>query len=234
MSETLTIDARTFRFLLEPILPLASKDSMTPLLTAVLIRSDGITVTAEATDRFRLGICRANLTDMGAERDQTEFKALIRVTDLKRIMGLFKVTRFDNPVTQITHADGMITAESTEGFGDIAGASLTVTALDASGYPDLHALIRKALASNGERVDSFSINVAQFADFKHAVSRGSALSVRAGAAQKDPIVVQTDNFIGLLVPKRSPDFAWSTAAASWEPLLVAPAKVGTEGAGGAS
>lgn len=194
----LTIDARTLRDLLTPVIPLAGRDDMLPVLTCVLIETEGNTVMASATDRFRLGVCRAELP---TDAEQGPFKALVRVADLKRILGLFKVGRYDAPVLTFTLTENILTVASEGAFDGMVGGSLIFTT-ESGQFPALHKIILEALTVEGERVPEFGVNGAFLADFKHAVRNGDPLLVRPGVDPKKPIVVLCgDHFAGVIMPR---------------------------------
>lgn len=195
---TLTIDARTLRDLLTPVMPLAGKDDMLPVLCCVLLETEGNTVTAAATDRFRLGVCRAELA---ADAEQGPFKALVKVGDLKRVLALFKVGRFDAPVLTFTLDADRLTVTSEGAFDGMLGGSLTFFA-ETGEFPKLTKIILEALTAEGERPAEFAVNGAFLADFKHAVRDGHPLQVRAGVDLKKPIAILCgDHFAGVIMPR---------------------------------
>ena len=195
----LTIDARTLRDLLNPVMPLACKDMELPALNCVQIRTEGNGVIASATDRFRLGICRAELP---ADAEQEPFTALVRVVDLKRILALFKVTRFDNPTLTFELIANVLHVVSDGGFGGLVGASITITTHEGE-FPNLDHIIREALTAEGECAREFGVNAAFLADFKHAIRNGEPLVVRPGANAAKPVAIGCgDHFVGAIMPRR--------------------------------
>lgn len=222
---TLNLTAGQLRDVLTPVLPLAGKDDMLPVLTCVHLRTEGQTLIASATDRFRLGICREELVHAPEE----PFEALVRVKDLKRILTLFKVTRFDNPALRLTVKGETLRVASTEGFGGMAAAELTFTLMGGE-YPKVNQLITAAIEDTEPRVEAFGVNAAMLADFKHAVRYGDALMVRPGSGPRKGILVLCgDHFVGLIMPRallshradEAPPAAWPLpAGTSWTALFA--------------
>lgn len=209
---SLTIDARVLRDLLTPVMPLAGKDDMLPVLTCVLIQTEGNSVMASATDRFRLGMCRADLPD---DAEQGPFTALVRVTDLKRILSLFKVGRYDSPMLEFTLSANVLHVASAGSFDGMVGGSLTFHTMDGE-FPKLSQIILDALTVEGESVRDFGVNAGFFADFKSAVRDGHPLEVRPGVEAGKPIAVLCgDHFAGVIMPRRLISSEGTPAREQW-------------------
>lgn len=58
---TFDISTKALAQLVKPVIPLAGKDEMLPLLRAIHFQASGKYLTAAATDRFRVGVCRVEL-----------------------------------------------------------------------------------------------------------------------------------------------------------------------------
>ena len=108
----LIITARTLKSLVDPVLPLAGRDDMMPVLTAVQVCVDGEWLTATATDRFVMGHKRI-------KGDWPKgWEALIPVTVLRTILRTYKPQRGDDPELTLGIADGSLTVSSSGGFAD--------------------------------------------------------------------------------------------------------------------
>lgn len=99
MTAKITITACELRDLVSPVLPLASKDSMLPILNAVLIETDGKWLSASATDRFRLGIKRIEKrpTEDDPTTEWAPFRAVVPLPALRSLLSVFKPSRHLDP-----------------------------------------------------------------------------------------------------------------------------------------
>lgn len=218
----LKITARQLRELLEPVIPLALNDDMLPVLTCIQFRSHGRTVTASATDRFRLGISRIEL------EQSADFTALLRVRDLRKVMTLFKANRLDNPALTFVRSGDVVTVSSDEAFAGMHGASLSLT-IQAGQFPELGELITKALKDSAGDGGLIGVNPEFLGSFKAAVHRGESLVVKPGSEPMNPILVASgEHFVGLLMPRKlmvgtNAEYL-ADLQARWAPVLKKPAR----------
>lgn len=212
---TLTIGAAEFRSLLNPVLPMASKDEMIPSICAVLIESDGKWLYATATDRFRVGIKRIakRATDDDPTTEWPEFRALLPNRAIKSLLTMFKPTRGSSPATiTLTVEDDKLTAEAV-GLFDMFDSGRFVHHLATGEFPKLRNLVREALATPADdRASTVGINPDLMADFKACGAK--TLRVVLGAPAKPLVVTDDEGFLGLLMPRRlladAPEFEdWS-------------------------
>ncbi len=116
-SSTLSLTARTFRDLVRPVLPHVATRGEPLALNAVHLYTHGGYVIAEATDRYTLGLCRAETTAPDG------FDALMDLSAVRRILTLFKPTRKVDPTLTIS-VDGDTIAVTGDGMPQMAGATL--------------------------------------------------------------------------------------------------------------
>jgi len=234
---SITLTATQLRDLVTPVIPHASKDQTLPSLCAVRIRSAGQYVTAIATDRYRIGFQRVTLTEPPAEGGG--FDAAVPVAVLKRIMGVFRPTRWHNPVLElavdgerlrVSLADTM-TEQTVGTSGDVdglAGASLTF-ALHSGDfpYPALDRLVREALEGVPDEAAMTAVFNPEFlADFRIGQPRHEPMRITATGGPARPWLIRVgDDFIGLLVPVRYGDHTTVPEdTPSWLGLLDVPAE----------
>lgn len=125
---TLAITARAFRDLVRPVLPHAASSAELPILNAVHLYTHAGHVIAEATDRYTLGISRAETTSPAG------FDAVLSLSAVHRILAMFKPSRTANATLTFTTSptpsasDGYHGCETVTVTGDavlgMAGATL--------------------------------------------------------------------------------------------------------------
>ena len=136
---TLSLTARTFRDLVRPVLPHVATRGEPLALNAVHLYTHGGYVIAEATDRYTLGLCRAETTAPDG------FDALMDLSAVRRILNLFKPTRKVNPALTIT-VDGDTIAVTGDAMPEMAGATLRFHRALGE-FPTLRPLVAPAIDS---------------------------------------------------------------------------------------
>lgn len=178
------ISASAFRDLVAPVLPLANKNDSLPILRTVLLRGHGAHLTATATDRYRAGICRADVPAADGLR------ALIPTGALRRMLALFKPSRYDDPTLTLTvEATTLHVASGAMGLDlEVAGASMTFRLQDGEYPRGIEGIVRKAL--EGPISEGMpALNLEFLADFTAALRD-----------RKTPVFVRvTKNTIGVAV-----------------------------------
>lgn len=210
----LTLTARQFRALVEPVLPMAAKDPMIPVLCAIQVVTEGRWLVATATDRYRVGIKRIekSATDDDPSTEWPQFSALIPTRAVRSILATFKPTRGFDPAMTLTVEGGRLVVEAAGAF-DLFDSSRFVHHLESAEYPKVRSLIRDALATHDdERVSRVAVSPAMFADFKACGSQ--SLRILTGRENKPLVVTDDEGFIGLLMPRRA-----DKPAESWDDLL---------------
>lgn len=216
---SIELTSSTLRELILPVMPLASDDLTFPVLAAVLIRSDGTTVTALATDRYRAGIQR--ITPAQAAEG---FSALVSTTDLRHILTVFKPARkMDTELRLTTGEDAgkpTITIEAIGGLTTFSAASFTYRQVD-DAYPLIDSLFAQALERVPTRpVPDFAVDPRFLADFK-PLRRGEPMRVSVSDALKPILITIGNDFLGLLMPvKRSAEDS-ETFGATWRATFPA-------------
>ena len=231
-TSTVTLTARELTALVAPVLPHASKDDTLPLLCSVRIRSQGGYVTAQTTDRYRIGMKRIR----PAEAPADGFEAVVEVPVIARIRSIFKATRAHDPVLAF-EVDGdvlRVSTADTMDIGEIAGAVLEFRLRNKpEEWPSAtDRIIREALDSEAPTDAAVgSFNPTFLADFRHGQEGHLPLRIRATGGPTRPwLVLMGDDFIGLIVPIRMHDgdnAAAGLPAPGWGQLVAEPAeKVG--------
>lgn len=199
----LRIGADEFRALVSPVLPMAGKDEMLPVLCAVLIESNGKWLSAMTTDRYRVGIKRIEKhpTDDDPTTEWPAFRALVPVRAVKSIMTNFKPSRRTSPpAITLTVEDAKLTAEAV-GLFDLFDSARFTHHLETGEFPGLRKVFRQALETStvGAGETTVGVDPAQMADFKACGAK--TLRVVIGAPGKPLLVTDDDGFIGLLQPR---------------------------------
>lgn len=212
---TLEITASQFATLVRPVIPLVS-DDFTPILNSVRIQTHGKYVIAMATDRFRLGIHRIKLETA----PPAAFEATIRLSELKRILSIFKPTRtVDSILTLTIEADDLIRVNQSGGFGFI-DASMTFR-IERGEYPDSRRVINAALAETDEKSTETAFNPSYLASFKNAPrERNVPLVIHSSAPGKATVISAGDDFIGAIMPVRLASGAAPEVVDGWAGFLT--------------
>lgn len=221
--ETLTITASEFRSLVEPVLPLAGRDDMLPVLTAVHIQAEGKWLTASATDRFRAGIKRIEkrASDEDPTTEWPAFSALVPARAIKSLLTMYRPRRGSlDPTLTLTVEDDCLTAEAT-GLFTMFDAGRFVYRLQDGEFPKFRKLIKEALDTpEDKRAGEIGLNPKFLADFK---TSGPVMRYRLGPVGKPVLVSDDEGFIGILMPRKllnvGPD---AHRAEDWSDTLAAP------------
>lgn len=212
----LILSARQFRALVDPVLPLASRDDMLPVLAALLIKSEGKWLTATATDRFRLGIKR--IAKVPTEDDDStewpQFEALVPVRAVRSILATYKPTRGFDPTISLAVEGDLLAVEAAGAF-DLFDSARFTHRLESAEYPGVQSILTDGLGTpDDERQPTTALNPAFLADFKGC---GRTLRFVMGRASKPIIVLDDEGFIGAIMPRRT-----DLEAESWDDVLVTP------------
>lgn len=201
------ISTKELAKLVKPVMPLAHKDGMLPILNAVVFESAGDYITASATDRYRMGIARAKIDP--APPPGLNIK--LGLGELRQLLSVFKSDAKMERTVTITVLDDRIKVEQTLGFG-FMDASMSFPLVKGD-FPPLAKLLNEA-----QLVDpspAVGLNAAHLSDFRHAIREGEPLIVRSAQANKPIIVTAGSHFIGALMPMRTASDTASAAYDSW-------------------
>lgn len=191
--QSITLTARAFHDLVNPVLPLAAKDGQLPVINAVLIEHRGGHLVATATDRFRIGVCRRRY-----EMEKSSgFRALIPLPHLRSILALFKPARRTDNTLTLTIEDSRIYAEASGGLGFDFSDMRVGYELERGEFPGVNTMICETLA-NEPTSGTAGMSAAFLADWRHA---GDTVEVKITAPNEPVIVRAGDHFLGLLMPK---------------------------------
>lgn len=206
------ISTKDLARLVKPVVPLAHKDGMLPLLNSVQLAAAGEYLTAAATDRYRIGISRIKTEAAPPEG----LSIRIGLDELRRILLIFKSDAKMERTVTITVLDDRVKVEQAFGFGFIdASMSFPLVVGD---YPPLAKLFSAAQLSNP--VVSVGLNASHLSDFRHAIREGEPLVVRSASANKPVIVTAGDHFIGALMPVRTQPETATASFDSWTGVLA--------------
>lgn len=203
MTAALNITARQLKALVAPVLPLAGRDDMLPVLTAIRVEVDGPWLIAMATDRFRLGIKRLRAVE--DEPWPAGWSATIPVRTLKGILAAFKPSyREGDAQLVLTVDDDQHSLHVVAGGAllDMLGASITYP-LETGEYPKLRTLIRTGLAAPVAEDGIAGFNWALLSEFRAAApTHGGPLVIRVGAGANPTLISDGEDFIGAIMPRR--------------------------------
>lgn len=210
-TQTITLTARQFRALVDPVLPLAEKDGFHPALNSLHVFTDGKWLLAEGTDRFRLGIKRIEkvVTDDDTTTEWPAFDAVIPLRAIHSILSTFKPLRGFDPTMTLVRENDDLAVEAAGSFS-IFDQARFVHHLCTEDYPSVRKVFSSALAlRDSDRSVRLSFNPAFLADFKH--TGAYALRIIAGAPGKPTIVTDDDGFLGAIMPRKTdrPEEDWS-------------------------
>lgn len=216
--QVIEVRASDFAKLVRPVIPLAGKDRMLPILNVVRIESRGQYLVATATDRIRLGVSRIALDN----RPPAGLDFLIRLSELRQLLSIFKPTRDHDPVLNLTLTSdptGPDRIRVTQAMGfNFMDASMTF-GLEQGDYPSTAGIIAKHVEEAGELSASTAVNPVYLADFKHAPrERNEPLIIHTSTARHPVIITAGDYFIGALMPTRSTSDEESVA--DWAKFLA--------------
>lgn len=213
MENTMTkvaMKAHELHTILNDAVRFASTDDTIPQITVVRLETFGTNIVAVATDRFVLGVSRAD-----CEGDS--FAATISAHDVKNVLKIAKTVRRDYTSRHVGidhNAD-----QSTVTFMFNTGESITVNTSDRD-FPNWQRLLNISSDSSAG-VGFISVNQSKLSVFTGV--RGGKETMRAYVREPNkPIIVTVgDSFVGLLMPVRVPDLdyvysppAWLTATSS--------------------
>jgi DNA polymerase III sliding clamp (beta) subunit (PCNA family) len=181
--------------LLEGVSSHASKDKGFPMLNAVEVEGAGGTLTARATDRYRLieGQARALEGYLECSLD----KALISLDDIKRIIALLKEQK--SSIMSVTRESNSLTVS-------VLDSSVRVRVLEGE-LPPVEHLFK---ASEGEpvAVEGVAFNPVFFTDYTKIAGKGAAIKIYftgEGKPMRVRITSETIVWRALLMPMRYQD-----------------------------
>lgn len=206
------ISTKQLARLVKPVVPLAHKDGMMPLLNTVRLEAAGDYLTASATDRFRIGICRVKLESP----PPVGLDIKIRLAELATLLSVFRSDAKVERTVTITVLEDRIKVEQAFGLG-FFDASMTFP-LESGEFPNLTRLF--APVGDIQPAPAVGLNASLFADFRHAVREGEPLIVRPSAANKPVIITAGDHFLGAIMPTRISDGGAASAFDQWSDILA--------------
>jgi len=197
--KSITIEAAQLHRILVSVPPMTSTVPTFPVLGTVQLSLDGSTLTATATDRYTVGVCRTTIEPSGSIDEWTvmitrdDVKSLI--TDLKRAPGRVRVT-----VTDTTLA---------------LDEWRTVQLFTGAEFPRVSGPFADALAMKPDRTRSTTLDYTMLAHFGPAAKaagktpsgkQGTPVLTMTMTDKKDMILIRCGaNFAGILMNMRLPE-----------------------------
>lgn len=189
------VKAADLHRILSDVKPFTSKDATIPALCTVQIETRDGSIVAVATDRFTLGISRA---DYSGE----DFSVVIPVTAIDNILRIAKTLRRDEQCRTVNiEADG-----GNINFTFATGESLSIKC-STEQFPKWRQLIPVGGWDNEAEGDAMvGYNTAYLARFSKVSGVGMKLFSR-GRSKPSIVTIGTD-FVGLIMPWRTEDGAF--------------------------
>lgn len=209
---TLTLNASALRSLIGDVIPFADSDKWSlPILNTVHLLGHGDRITATATDRYVVGVKRAQI------KAPVTLDAMIPLDAARRILTMFKASRKADPLLDLKFTDTQVTVETGAAFDGLALDARVSFALQHGEYPPLRGVFESCSGIPGE--GSIGLNPPKVAQFKH-LGPGLAYHVNG---EGSPVIVRGKDFLGAIMPLCEfirADQAWTTRDLSeWLPML---------------
>lgn len=210
-TSTIHLKASELHQLLAPVVPLAGRDDLLPILKAVSLTVRDGEVLAVATDRYRVGLCRQPLPaehEGDALTQAGDWSALVALEDVQLVLRLFKANRTDDALLTLTVASGgqTLTVERTHASTMYADVRVVAHLVDGT-YPKLGGIFAAILEAPPALRFPVTVNPQFLNDFRHAQRDArQPLILWAQEERTKPIGVACgDHFLGALMQVRSAD-----------------------------
>jgi DNA polymerase III sliding clamp (beta) subunit (PCNA family) len=199
-----TMNAADLHRILHNGLLFADTDQSLPMLTAVQLEFSGDKVVSLATDRYLMGMTRADYTG-------EEFTVLVNRFDVERVAKMAK------PPTKgkATHEDRSVDIEHDADNARVtfvfsSGESVTVQTVDAQ-FPAIRRLLPTEQRPTGGYV---AVNAQYLAKFARVISESKydQMFLSAGAAHQPMAVRIGDHFVGMQMPVKTIRTGWELPA----------------------
>lgn len=241
---SVTITARQLAGLVDPVLPFASTDDTVPLLTGIRLTRRGRWLIATATDRYKMALKRL---DLGEDETGEDWRAVVRVRDLKKIRSLWRPTRHSDPALTLSVEPGdslvvpplfaVSSAEAFDAFQDMRAVFATVE-FPGSPYPAIDRIMLEALAQPAATPRPVALNPRYVAALAVAQENGEpatswggwgdwtgASILKPNPVSKPVAFTVGDDFVAAIVQIRTAAASGATDGrpdvSSWVPLLTA-------------
>jgi hypothetical protein len=191
VSYALEVEGESVRELLEGAITHAHKDKDLLALNAVMLEGEGGYLTARATDRYRLIVGKIEVIEGELS------PSLVSLTDIKRIVALFKDYKLSGRVS-LNRIGDLLTVS-------VNGNSITLTIVEANYPPSFDDLLNKGEVT---ALDTIAFNPAFFSDYSKIVGKGVQVKVTFNGENK-PITIglvgDKVEWKALLMPMRFKD-----------------------------
>lgn len=200
MTATWTATSQQVERVVAAVLPHASNDRYVPVINCVQLELTGHRFLAVATDRYSLGICRADLSDWHEDAEKVQKTvARLRPDDLKRLFAFLRPRRTD-PATW-TLSSGSLHVSIDE------GDSITVRTVESGDFPAWRSIIEHHTSKAAEpgAPQGFTARIVEhFNATAKALGDDQMAWHFAGPLQPALIRVGPD-FLGMIMPRRITD-----------------------------
>lgn len=205
MSLTLTIEQ--LHRLLKPTVLFTSSDDMLPVLNCVHITAEGGQATAEATDRFKLGVSRLSEVEV-----EGELGFLIHRNDVKALLSTFKATgRSRQSRLTLGVEGGVVTVRELDGRGTFACPTHD------GDFPKVQAFLRPALQVK-PTLTEVCLDPTHFKAVCLAAEALKEINVVFRTPNNDrkaTLAAVGENFIALVMPRRQAEGDGNNRFAAW-------------------
>ena len=178
----------------------ASRDDTLPMINSVHIESSGEHVIAVATDRFTMGVSKADYLD--GKGDTFDFQ--LRLPQVRILISIAKSCR-----EAFSHVE---IAPSGDGatFSFSSGEVVTLPGLSVN-FIDWRKIV--TATDDGEATSFFGLNPQYVARFARVGGADAKMKVKVGSPKRPTRVQIGDQFVGLVMPVHLPDdAAWTPPA----------------------
>lgn len=235
---SITVPRNRLEAWLRPALVCAGTDDMLPVLTNVHMVLTPDHALAVTTDRFRAAMSRLRY-DKPVEVEHpagTTLSVLLSASGIANMLAFHKAGRSSahrsRPITITVPADG-----DRATFLDVcAGVSVTLGEQPGQ-FPGVVSLIaeamKRAVSDDTAPIREVGVSMNYLAAFKAAApphTFGQATRITSTGKDKPLLIQPSDDFIGLLMPRRvaDPDATPPPITAGWEAVIGLPEKGATK------
>lgn len=204
---TLTITYRALADLILPVLPHVDGSRTMPILESVKLETVGGFLTATATDRYTIAVCRM------AVDESVQFSAIVDARELRALLAMFKPRRGLLDELTLT-VDPATHRMRVEGPGALFSNAIIEYAVMDAEYPKVNQIFDR-IGAEATVTGKVSLNPALLAKFQHAARQHEPIVVRVGQPNRPVFITAGEHFIGAIMTTRwgeksEPTADWTT------------------------